>query len=141
MMVVSVEAPIERVTVYASGARVRRVTTIPAPLPARVRIVGLPVSVIDDTVRVEVGGPAVATAVRVGVDAPTAEQAAAEEPPEVITARRQQAHADAAVERLNAALEAIGASSVIEADPSEEPPAAFGAVLAARRALRVLRTW
>ncbi|MBL0212509.1 MAG: DUF4139 domain-containing protein [Myxococcales bacterium] len=135
MMVVSVEAPIERVTVYASGARVRRVTTIPAPLPARVRIVGLPVSVIDDTVRVEVGGPAVATGVRVGVDAPTAEQAAAEEPPEVITARRQQAHADAAVERVNAALEAIGAASVIEADPSEEPPAAFGAVLAARRAL------
>ena len=138
MTVVSVEARVEHVTVYASGARVRRVTTIPAPLPARVRIVGLPLAVIDDTVRVEVGGPAIATAVRVGVDAPATDQAASEEAPEVAAARRRVAHADAAIDRLNAALETLDAASVIEADPSEDPPAAFGAVLAARRALIAL---
>lgn len=59
MPVVSVEARV----VYASGARVRRVTTISAALPGRVRIVGLPLAVI-------------AAAVRVGVEA--ADQLAAE---------------------------------------------------------------
>ncbi|MBL9016995.1 MAG: DUF4140 domain-containing protein, partial [Myxococcales bacterium] len=101
MTAVSVEARLERVTVYASGARVRRVTTIPAPLPGRVRITGLPLGVIDDTVRVEVGGPAIATGVRVGVDAPSAETAAAEESAEVKEARRRHAHAMAAAERLS----------------------------------------
>lgn len=138
MPVVSVEARVEQVTVYASGARVRRVTTIAAPLPTRVRIVGLPLSVIDDTVRIEVGGPALATSVRVGVDAPSTEQAAAEEGPEVGAARRRMAHADAVIERLDAALETLDATSVIEPDPSDDPPAAFGAVLAARRALIAL---
>ncbi len=68
MFVAVVDARIEQVTAYASGARVRRVTTIPARLPDRVRIVGLPLGVIDDTVRVEVGGSAVATSVRAGVE-------------------------------------------------------------------------
>ncbi|MBA3461652.1 MAG: DUF4139 domain-containing protein [Deltaproteobacteria bacterium] len=135
MTVVSVEARLEHVTVYMTGARVRRVTTIPAPLPSRVRITGLPLSVIDDTVRVEVGGPALATGVRVGLDAPGADQAAAEEAPELAAARRRAAHADAEVERLRAGLETLEGASVIEPDPSDDPPAAFGAVLAARRAL------
>ncbi len=138
MPVVTVEARVDHVTVYASGARVRRVTTIPAPLPTRVRIVGLPLSVIDDTVRIEVGGPALVTSVRVGVDAPATDQAATEEAPELATARRRAAHADAVIERLDVALATLDAASVIEADPSEDPPAAFGAVLAARRALIAL---
>ena len=137
---VSVDARVEQVTVYASGARVRRVVTIPAPLPDRVRIVGLPLAVIDDTVRVEVGGPAIATSVRVGVDAPTAELAAAEEPAELIAARRRVAQAEAAIEGLNSMLEIVGAASLIEADPTDEPPAAFGAVLAARRGLIEIRS-
>lgn len=135
MTAVSVQSRLERVTVYASGARVRRVTTIPAPLPGRVRIVGLPLGVIDDTVRVEVGGPAIATGVRVGVDAPSAEVAAAEEGPEVLAARARAAHADAEVERVTAALETVGEASAVHEDPSDEAPAAFEAVLAARRAL------
>lgn len=135
MTAVSVEARVERVTVYASGARVRRVTTIPAPLPGRVRIVGLPLAVIDDTVRVEVGGPAIATGVRVGVDAPDADSAAAEDGPEVLAARRRSAHAEAEVERVTAALQTVGEASAVHADPSDEAPAAFDAVLAARRAL------
>jgi len=135
MTAVSVEARLERVTVYASGARVRRVTTVPAPLPGHVRITGLPVAVIDDTVRVEVGGPAIATGMRVGVDAPSAETAAAEDGPEVIAARRRVAHAGAEVERLTAALETVGAASAVQPDPSDDPPAPFEAVLAARRAV------
>ena len=68
----SVESRVEEVTVYAMGARVRRVATVPAPLPATVRIAGLPLALIDDSVRVEVTGPALATAVRVSVDVPEA---------------------------------------------------------------------
>ena len=139
MTVVSVEARLEHVTVYMTGARVRRVTTIPAPLPSRVRITGLPLSVIDDTVRVEVGGPALATGVRVALDAPAADQAAAEEGPELTAARRRAALAEAEIERLRAGLETLAHVAVVEPDPSDDPPAAFGAVLAARRALVAVR--
>ncbi|HWU90811.1 MAG TPA: DUF4140 domain-containing protein, partial [Kofleriaceae bacterium] len=101
---VSLDARLERVTVYASGARVRRVAELAAPIPARVRIVGLPVAVVDDTVRVELDGPAIATNVRVGVDAPEVADAAAEDPLELRVARRRAALAAAEVERLRGAL-------------------------------------
>jgi hypothetical protein len=68
--VVCVESKIEQVTVYASGARVRRVAVVRAPLPSSIRLVGLPLAVIEDTVRTEVDGGGVVTAVRVGVDVP-----------------------------------------------------------------------
>src|SRR6185436_3704606 len=100
MAVVSVETRLERVTVYASGARVRRVTALAAPVPARVRIVGLPITVIDDTVRIELDGPAIATSVRAGVEAPADAEAAAEEAPELRAARRRVQLAEAEVARL-----------------------------------------
>lgn len=139
MFVASVDARIEQVTVYASGARVRRVTTIPAPLPSRVRIVGLPLGVIDDTVRVEVGGPAVATSVRAGVDAPPASEAAAEESVELRAARRRVAIADTEIERITAAAEVVAAANVIEPDPSDDPPPPWSTVVGARRSLVALR--
>ena len=76
---------------------------------ARVRIVGLPVAVIDDTVRVEVDGPAIATSVRTGVDAPAAADAAAEESRRSCARRGGgSALAEAEVERLDGALERLG---------------------------------
>jgi hypothetical protein len=134
-----VHARLEHVTVYSSGARVRRVTTVPAPLPAKVRIVGLPLAVMDDTVRVEVGGPALAIAVRVGVDAPAPANAAAEDSDDVRGAKRRAALADTEVERLVRALEVVGAAHVIEEDPSDDAPADWAAVVAARRAIVGLR--
>ncbi|MFN0247221.1 MAG: DUF4139 domain-containing protein [Kofleriaceae bacterium] len=134
-----VHARLEHVTVYSSGARVRRVTTIPAPLPPKVRIVGLPLAVMDDTVRVEVGGPALAIAIRVGVDTPAPANAAAEESDELRGAKRRAALADTEVERLLRALEVVGAAQVIEEDPSDDAPADWGAVVAARRAIVGLR--
>ncbi len=139
MEVAEVHARLEHVTVYSSGARVRRVTTIPAPLPSRVRIVGLPLAVIDDTVRAFVGGPAVAVAVRVGVDAPSAAAASAEESDEVRGAKRRAALADTELERLARALDVVAAAAVIEVDPSDEAPAAWAAVVAARRGIVALR--
>jgi len=104
-----------------------------------VRIVGLPLAVIDDTVRIEVGGPAVATAVRVGVDAPAVGEAAAEETPELRAARRRVAIAETEIERITAAAGAVAATQVIEPDPSDDPPPPWGTVLGARRGLVALR--
>jgi hypothetical protein len=139
MAVASVETRLERVTVYASGARVRRITELAAPLPARVRIVGLPIAVIDDTVRVEIDGPAIATSVRAGVDAPAPADAAAEEGPELRAARRRVQLAETEVERLRAALDQLARAPVAAADPSDEPPPPWGEVVAARRAVLAVR--
>jgi hypothetical protein len=57
-----VESRIEQVMLYARGALVRRVTAIPFGSASmsgspRVRIVGLPAAVIDDTVRASLAPP------------------------------------------------------------------------------------
>ena len=107
-----------QVTVYASGARVRRVTTVNGGAEgalSRVRIVGLPVSVIDDTVRVEVEGPAIATNVRVSVGAPATRDAAEEEAPALRAARAHALLAETEVERMTALSHGRG-GGVVEED-------------------------
>jgi len=133
----SVDAKLAEVTVYASGARVRRVTTVNGGL-SRVRIGGLPVTVIDDTVRIEVDGPAIATGVRVAVDTPPITEAASEDAPAVRAARRQVAIGTAEVERLQAALAALAQASIVQPDPGKDP-APWSAVVAARRTIVALR--
>jgi hypothetical protein len=130
-----VESRIEQVTIYARGAVVRRVAT--ATAPGVVRIVGLPLAVIDDTVRVEVEGGPVAATVRTGVDAPA--EAQAEESPELRAARRREAIATAEVVRLETALERLVHAPVIADDDSDEAPPAWSAVVAARAQLIEVR--
>jgi hypothetical protein len=132
--IVSVESRIEQVTVYAQGARVRRVATLRAPLPNVVRFSGLPLAVIDDTVRSEVAGAALVSAIRVGVDAPSGD-ARPEESDERRAARQRVVLAESDVERLDTALERLAAAPTIEDDPSDDPPAAWHAIVAARREL------
>jgi hypothetical protein len=103
-----------------------------------VRIVGLPLAVIDDTIRVEVGGPAIATAVRAGVDA-SAGDAAPEESAELRAAHRRLAIAATEIERITAALELLAAAPVIEEDPGDEAPPAWSAVVTARRTVVAVR--
>ncbi len=139
MEVDGIVARIEQVTVYTRGARVRRVTTITATLPQRLRITGLPLAVSNDTIRAFVSGPAIATNVRVGLDAPS--QAGVEEDSaELRAARRDVALAETEHERIEAAISRIESSSIVEQDPSDEAPAAWAAVVAARRAVIALRT-
>jgi len=138
MEVASVEAVLAQVTVYASGARVRRVTTVNGS-PSRVRIVGLPVAVMDDTVHIEVEGPAIATNVRVAVDSPPTDDAAAEDTPALRAAQKRAAVAESEVERLQAALARSNDAPIVEPDPSDDPPPAWAAVVAARRTVVALR--
>src|SRR6185503_1388100 len=135
---VSVESRIEQVTVYARGARVRRVATLRAPLPSVVRFAGLPLAVIDDTVRSEVEGNAAVTAIRVGVDTPTGEPRA-EESDELRAAKQRVALAESEDERLRGALDKLAEAPLIEEDPSDGLPAAWAAIVAARRDLVALR--
>ncbi len=130
----AVQSRIEQVTVFASGARIRRVATVKAPLPNRVRIVDLPLAVIDDTVRAAVTGGAIATAIRAGLTTP-AGGGASEETPDLRAARVRQEIAKSEVQRLELSLDRLVHAKVMVEDPSEEAPAAWGAVLAARRAL------
>jgi hypothetical protein len=136
--VVSVESRIEQVTVYAHGARVRRVASLRAPVPTVVRFVGLPLAAIDDTVRSEVEGGATVTAIRVGVDTPSGEPRP-EESDELRAARQRMAVAESEVERLRGALDQLASAPLIENDPSDEPPAAWSSIIAARRELVAVR--
>jgi hypothetical protein len=126
-----VDTRIDQVTVYSRGAAVRRTATTASS--GTVRIAGLPLSLIDDTVRVEVDGGPVATAVRTGTDA--GDEASAEETPELRAARRREAIATAEVVRLETALDKLAHAPVIAADATDEAPAAWSAVVAARRTL------
>ena len=135
-----VESRIAEVTLYARGARVRRAATIvDVPAGARVRIAGLPTSVIDDSVRVEAEGGPVVTAVHVGDDATTGEGAASEDSSEVRTGRLAVAMAVVEIERLDAALAILGAAPIAPAEPGDQPPPAWAAIVEARRALVALR--
>jgi len=131
------ETRVEQVTVYASGARVRRIAEISVAV-SRLRLTNLPLAVIDDTVRVEVDGPAIATNVRAGLDAPAGE-ISDEEAATVRAARHRVAIAEAELARIEGALARVTGAAVIASDPTELPPADAGAVLAARRALLELR--
>ncbi|MCX5744984.1 MAG: DUF4139 domain-containing protein, partial [Proteobacteria bacterium] len=137
-MAVTLESRIDHVMLYARGARVRRVATLARPLPREVRIVGLPIAAIDDTVRVELSGGGLVRAVRTTLDLP-ATAPAAEVTPELADARRRAALARTTQERIAHAVELAEAAPIALADPTDEPPAAWTDVIAARRALLVAR--
>jgi Domain of unknown function (DUF4139)/N-terminal domain of unknown function (DUF4140) len=132
-----VESRISEVTIYARGARIRRVMTIALEAGAsRVRIAGLPAAVIDDTVRIEAEGDALVTGLHVGLEAPPPEAAADEDAPEVRAARARAARATAEVERLDAALAILAAAPIALPLPEADVAVpAWSAVVEARHAL------
>ncbi len=136
--VAAADTRLDSVTIYARGARVRRTASL-TRCPSQVRITGLPLAVIEDTVRISVDGPALATAVRVGIATPP-EATAPEEISQVREAKRLVAIATAELERLEAAVERLAASSILAADPSDDPPAPWAAIVAARRSVLAVRT-
>ncbi|HEY0255167.1 MAG TPA: DUF4139 domain-containing protein, partial [Kofleriaceae bacterium] len=125
------------VVVFARGAVVRRIAQLPVP-DARVRLAGLPLAVIDDTVRVEISGPATATAVRVAED--VVAEVDAEESEQLRAARRRVALAETDATRIGQALDRLVNSPLVADDPSDDPPAPWANVVAARRELIALRS-
>ncbi len=134
-----VESRIDRVTVYSVGARVRRIARVAAPFPAVVRFTDLPLSLADDSVRAEVEGGGLATAVRVGLATAAAPAAADEQSPDRVAARRRVALATSEVERLSQALERLGGAPVVQRSTTDEPPAPWAAIVTARRSVVELR--
>lgn len=126
----------ESVVVFARGALIRRVAQLAMPEP-RVRLTGLPLSVIDDTVRVELTGPATALALRTGED--VVAEPDAEESDELRAARRRVTLAETEATRIGLAIDRLAAAPLIADDPSDEPPAPWANVVAARRELVALR--
>src|SRR3954462_12255775 len=102
---------IESVVVHARGARIRRVATVTGPIPAQLRLVGLPLAVMDDTVRSEGDGPAPVHAVRVAED--VAAEAEREEPAELRAARRRVSLAATEADRIGRAIDQLAEAPVI----------------------------
>ncbi len=136
--VAATETRLDAVTIYARGARIRRSVSI-AAAGSHVRITGLPLAVIEDTVRVSVEGPVIATSVRVAIDTPPQAEAS-EESVAVREAKRLVAIVSAELARLEAGLGRLHASSVLGEDPSDDPPASWAAIVSARRAMLAVRT-
>ncbi len=136
--VAATDTRLDAVTIYARGARIRRSVSI-AAVRNHVRITGLPLAVIDDTVRVSVEGSAMATNLRVAIDTPPLANAP-EETAAVREAKRLVAVGSAELARLEAGLERLRASSVLGEDPSDDPPASWAAIVSARRAVLAVRT-
>ena len=136
--VAATDTRLDAVTIYARGARIRRSVSI-AAAGSHLRITGLPLAVIEDTMRVSVEGAAIATNVRVAIDTPP-HASAPEESAAVREAKRLVAIASAELARLEAGLERLRASSVLGEDPSDDPPASWAAIVSARRAVLAVRT-
>jgi len=134
------ESRITGVTLYAGGARVRRATTIAiAASEARVRVIGLPITMLDDTLRIEADGDAIVASAHVGLDAPAPDVAAGEDGPELRAGRQRVALADAEIERIDAALAILAAAPIALPGPDDEPPPAWSAIVETRRTLVALR--
>lgn len=136
--VAATDTRLESVTIYARGARVRRTVSL-AAATSRIRITGLPLAVIEDTVRISVEGAAIATNLRVAIDTPP-QADAPEESSAVREAKRLVAVASVELARIEAGVERLRSSSILGEDPSDDPPASWAAIVAARRAVLALRT-
>jgi hypothetical protein len=141
---VRIDARVDRVTVFERGARVTRLATLKGThgaLPPRVIAAGLPLGLIDDSVRVTARG-ATAIAATVTLEAPGADDALpAAQPAALRDARRAAALADGEVQRLRLELDAIEEAPLVVESPAgrDQPPAPWISVTAARRALLELR--
>lgn len=131
---------------FERGARVTRIARLAGrrgdpsfALPSRVIAAGLPLGLVDDSVRVTARGATALTAT-VLLEAPGADDKLPEAIPAALRdARRASAIADGELERLRREVEAIEAASLVVAASPEQPPVSWIAVTAARRALLEMR--
>lgn len=134
-----IEARVDRVTVFERGAKVTRVTRLPAPAPSEFVITGLPLGLLDDTVRVSAHGASILSAAVVLESPGTSDELPTAPAQEVEAAQAACDLAAAELERLERELAAAEHAPLLAAQPEGEPPAPAEKVTAARRALAALR--
>lgn len=135
---------VDRVTVFERGARVTRLAVIHRasgdPLPRHIIATGLPLAVLDDSVRVRASA-ARATTATVILEAPGIDETLpAAHASALRDATRAAAIADGEIERIRREMEAIeGSQLIVDLDhqPTMTPP--WQRVVAARRELSQLR--
>lgn len=137
-----IDARVDRVTVFERGARVTRRATLSgagAAVPPRVIAAGLPLGLLDDSVRVTARG-AVAKMATVILEASGADAGLPEAiPAELRDARRAAALADGELERLRREIEVIESAPLVVEPSDRQPPIDWVVLTAARRALLELR--
>lgn len=134
-----IEARVDRVTVFERGAKVTRVTRLPAPAPSEFVITGLPLGLLDDTVRVSAHGASILSAA-VLLESPGASDQLPTAPAQEVEAAHAACELAAAeLERLEREVAAAEHAPLLATQPEGEPPALAEKVTAARRALAALR--
>ncbi len=128
---------------FERGAQITRRAKLSAtpggPPPRQVIAAGLPLGILDDSVRVTAKG-AVATSATVILEAAGVDPSLPEALPESLrAARRQVALAEGELERLRQELDALESSPLVVASSEHQPPAPWAKVTAARRALLEMR--
>lgn len=128
---------------FERGAQITRRAKLPAssggPPPRQVIAAGLPLGILDDSVRVTAKG-AVATSATVILEAAGADPSLPEASPQSLReAKRQVALAEGELERLRQELAAVESSPLVVEPSEHQPPAPWAKVTAARRALLELR--
>lgn len=128
---------------FERGAQITRRAKLPAspggPPPRQVIAAGLPLGILDDSVRVTAKG-AVATSATVILEAAGADPSLPEAVPESVReAKRKVALSEGELERLRQEIDALESSPLVVEPSQHQPPAPWAKVTAARRALLELR--
>ncbi len=140
-MSTALESRVHEVTVFRSGARVERVAELPASSERRVRLVRLPLTLDDGSIRARIDGEGAATDLRVTLEVPPDDAALA--PPrdeELHAAQLDVARIRAEVERVGAMIARVQSIAILARPKGKEGEPPMTSPAAARRALVAFRS-
>jgi Domain of unknown function (DUF4139)/N-terminal domain of unknown function (DUF4140) len=140
-MSTALSSRIHEVTVFRQGARVVRVAELPAEPAKRVRLVRLPLTLDDGSIRARIEGEGTATDLRVTLEVPPASEALA--PPkdeELLAAQLDMARLRAEVERVTAMIARVQSIAILARPKGKEGEPPPKSPIDARRAVVTLRT-
>lgn len=126
MSIPIIESVIDAVTVYRSGALISRVATLAAgDTPEKVRLIGLPLSLDDSSLRVQVecdgeeDAPLTATGLSIALESPEVDRAAQTTDEDSLNeARREQARVQDRIEQLDREMDRL---KRLKVTPRPEP--------------------
>lgn len=124
---------------FERGAKVTRLARVPAPAPSELVVTGLPLGLLDDTVRVSARGASILSAAVVLESPGASDELPAAPAHEVEEARAACELAAAELDRVERELAAAQQAPLLATQLESEPPAPAEKVTAARRALAALR--